>query len=64
MTAISRRKSAGCSEEGAVQATVGMQPYRQGADAMKTLLARLLFQTVPAAPCLYMEDEIKVKYNL
>ena len=51
-------------EEGAVQATVGQQPYRQGADAMKTLLARLLFQTVPAAPCLYMEDEIKVKYNL
>lgn len=51
-------------EEGAVQATVGQQPYRAGADAMKTLLARLLFQTVPAAPCLYMEDEIKVKYNL
>ena len=47
-----------------MQATVGQQPYRQGADAMKTLLARLLFQTVPAAPCLYMEDEIKVKYNL
>jgi len=53
-----------CRRRGGVQPPAGQQPYRQGADAMKPLLARLLFQTVPAAPCLYMEDEIKVKYNL
>lgn len=51
-------------QSGQVQAAIGQQPYRQGYDGMKTLLAYLLFGQKPASEHLYMENEIFVKYNV
>lgn len=51
-------------QSGQVQAAIGQQPYRQGYEAMKILLAKLLFRQDPASDRLYMENEIYVKYNV
>lgn len=51
-------------EEGAVQATVGQQPYRAGRRRHENPVGPLAVPNGARRPLLYMEDEIKVKYNL
>lgn len=47
-----------------IVATICQQPYLQGYTGLKTLLNDLLFHQPPSQPKQYMQNEIKIKYNL
>lgn len=50
--------------EGAVQATICQEPYRQGYEAFKHILEYLLSGRLPAQDKLYMQNEIKIVQNM
>lgn len=51
-------------EQGKIHATVCQQPFRQGYESIKTIFNCLMTGGLPEQTAMFMQNEIKIKYNL
>ncbi|MGI5959781.1 MAG: LacI family DNA-binding transcriptional regulator [Massiliimalia sp.] len=51
-------------EQGKIHATVCQQPFRQGYESIKTIFNSLMTGVLPEEQAMFMQNEIKIKYNL